>query len=143
MRRQLDRGSLSIEYVLVTPMIFAVFALIYAFGIVAQANGLLDAGTRDAARAASRANSYHDAVTRARQIIEDEISRDSSCAHSLGVQVTPSNAWAPPTPGQPLRTVTVRASCTYSLSDSVGGLPGSLRVTSRFSSPVDPNRTLG
>ncbi|MGN6608484.1 MAG: hypothetical protein ACTHMS_15925 [Jatrophihabitans sp.] len=44
---------------------------------------------------------------------------------------------------QPGETLTVRSTCVYALSDSVGGIPGSLTVNSQFSSMVDPNRSLG
>ncbi|MGN6608485.1 MAG: TadE/TadG family type IV pilus assembly protein [Jatrophihabitans sp.] len=54
MRQHRDRGALSLEYVLTAPLILAVFGLIFAFGLIAETNGVLDAGTRDAAPAASR-----------------------------------------------------------------------------------------
>lgn len=136
MTRRDDRGSLSVEFVIVTPIIFIVLALIYAFGRVAEANGVLDAGTRDAARVATQANSYQQAQTAAEQVVREEVGTGSkSCQDTLQVNV--SNDF---TPGQP---ITVTATCTYALSDlGVPGAPASLTVSSQFTSFLDPNKTI-
>lgn len=132
-----DRGSLSIEYVIITPMIFFVFALIYVFARIAEVDGLLDAGTRDAARVASVAPDYDHAVAAARQTVLDEIRNGSqTCTSTLRVTVSDNFA--------PGNTINVTASCTYPVSDAgVPGAPGTLTVHSQFSTVIDPNRSVG
>lgn len=131
-----DRGSLSIEYVILVPLVLLVVALIYVFGRVANIGGVLDASTRDATRAASEAPDYAQARTSAEQIIRSAIGDTSStCKATLSVTVTQNFA--------PGNTLTVRARCSYRISDAgLPGAPGSLTVTSTFSSIIDPNRTL-
>jgi Flp pilus assembly protein TadG len=130
-----DRGSLSIEFVIVTPMVFLVFALIYVFARIAEVNGVLDTGTRDAARVATQAFTYAQAQRAAEDVVREEVGTGSQrCLASL--QVTVSKNF------QPGQTITVTASCTYPISDAgLPGAPGSLDVSSQFSSVLDPNRT--
>jgi hypothetical protein len=131
-----DRGDLAIEYVILTPMIFFVFAMIYVFARMAEVNGVLDAGTRDAARVASEASNGQQAQDLALQTIKQEINgRSSTCAHTL--KVDPITNFAP---GQ---TITVKAQCDYPVSDAgLPGAPGSVTVHSQFSTIIDPNRSL-
>jgi hypothetical protein len=136
--RRGDAGSLSLEYVLTAPLILLVFGLIFAFGLIAETNGVLDAGTRDAARAASRSATYAQALQAAERIVREEVGTGSdTCLRTLTVALTPAGEL------RPGETLTVRSSCTYALGDSIGGIPGSLSVSSAFSSMVDPNRGLG
>jgi Flp pilus assembly protein TadG len=131
-----DRGSLSVEYVIITPLLFLVFALIYVFGRIAQVDGVLDAGTRDAARVATQAPSYAQAQQAAERVVREEVGTGSSkCSDTLDVSV--SNNFSPGA------TITVRATCSYPVSDAgLPGAPGTLTVTSQFSSVLDPNRTV-
>jgi Flp pilus assembly protein TadG len=135
-----DSGSLSIEYVIITPFVFLVFGLIYAFGRVSAVDGSLDTGTRDAARAASIAPSFDQAQQAALDSVESELGNGTStCRSTLAVDITGNFA-----AGQ---TITVHASCDYDLSDilylpSVIA-PGNITVHSQFSAVVDPNRSLG
>lgn len=131
-----DRGTLSVEYVIITPMIFLVFALIYVFGRIAQVDGVLDAGTRDAARVATQAPSYQQAAQAAEKVVRQEVGTGSAkCLNSLTVSVSDNFA--------PGNTITVTATCSYAVSDAgLPGAPGSLTVTSQFSSVLDPNKTL-
>lgn len=136
MNKRNDRGSISIEFVIVTPIFFLVLALIYAFGRVAQVNGVLDTGTRDAARVATQADSYQAAKTAAENVVREEVGTGSkNCQDTLQVDVSDNFR-----PGQP---ITVTAKCTYSLSDlGVPGAPASLTVSSQFTSFLDPNKTI-
>lgn len=133
-----DRGSLSIEYVIITPLVFLVFGLIWAFGRVSSVDNSLDAGTRDAARAASLAADKAQAQAVAEQAVQAGIGNDTStCLSTLRVDV--SGAF---TAGS---TITVKSTCSYDLSDvlSLGALPGQVNVTAQFSVVIDPNRSLG
>jgi Flp pilus assembly protein TadG len=130
-----DRGSLSIEYVILTPMIFFVLALIYVFARMAEVNGVLDAGTRDATRVASLAGSEPEAQRLAEQTVAQELNgRSATCKSSLTVDILGDFA--------PGNTITVKAQCSYPISDAgVPGAPGTLTVHSQFSTIIDPNKS--
>ncbi|MBN9619532.1 MAG: hypothetical protein J0H43_07350 [Actinobacteria bacterium] len=143
-----DRGTLSLEYVILVPIIFIVLALIYVFARMSQVDGLLDAGTRDAARAASLAANAQQAHDIAVQIIKNEVAGSSAtCARTL--QVDPLPPFVPPEPSQldePVlpQVITIRATCQYPIADAgLPGAPGTLTVHSQFSTAIAPNRSLG
>lgn len=118
---------------MVAPALLLILALIYAYGRVAQVNGMMESGTRDAARSVTMSRSYDDAKQRAKQVVREALSRGpGSCLDALTVTVSPNFA-----PDEP---ITVRATCRYDVSDI--GLPGlgSLRSESTFTSMTDPNR---
>jgi Flp pilus assembly protein TadG len=140
-RRRGDDGAISIEFVIVTPMIFLIFALVYVFGRVAWANGNLDSATRDAARVASQAPDAASAQTAAESVVDTQFAHfhctNGPSADGFPVVVVDG-------PFVAGNTLTVTAKCTYSLSDAaLPGAPGSVTATSVFSSMIDPNRTLG
>ena len=140
-QRGRDDGSISIEYVMVTPIIFLVLALVYAYARVAGAEGNLDTATRDAARVASQAPDLQQATTAAQDVLDQQFSR-YTCRNSTdpnrGPVMTISQSF------QPGDTLTVSASCTYDLSDlGLPGAPGTVTSRATFSSMIDPNRTLG
>jgi hypothetical protein len=126
---------MSVEYVIIVPMLFLVFSLIYAYGRVAQVGGTIDSGTRDAARVATLARSYQEASSRAVQVVREAIGSSSRrCLSTLSVDVSPRTF-------QPGDTITVKAQCSYPLSDlGLPGAPGTITVHSQFSSMLDPNR---
>ena len=135
MSRRTERGAMSVEYVIIVPMVFLVFSLIYAYGRVAQVGATIDSGTRDAARVATLARTYREASTRAVEVVREAIGSSSKqCLDTLTVDVAPRTF-------QPGDTITVTARCNYPLSDlGLPGAPGSLTVHSQFSSMLDPNR---
>ena len=140
-----DRGSLAIEYVMTAPLLLLVFALIFAFARVGQLDSQLDAGTRDAARAVTQLPDLSQAQSVAKRIVVDQLAGGESHCDASSVQVEVSAVRADgssdPVP-QPGATVTVSASCPYSLSDL--GLPipfPEQTARSELSSVVDPNRS--
>lgn len=127
-----DRGSIAVELAFVAPLLLLLVALVAAYGRVARVNGVLEAGTRDAARSASQARTLDDARDRAREAVEASVGASGPCAGSLVVDVTTVFA---------ADAVRVSARCTYPVSDlGLPGLPGTFTARSSFSSPVDPNR---
>ena len=132
-----DAGSIAVEMVFLAPIALLLLGLVYAYGQVAQLNGTLEAGTRDAARAASQARSTDSAETAARAAVLSSLGGDSSpCATSLTVVLDEDL-----TAGS---TVRVTASCTSSLAGlGLPGLPGEVTARSVFTSPVDPLRGVG
>jgi hypothetical protein len=127
-----DEGSLALEFALIAPALFALLALVFAYGRVAQVNGTIEAGTRDAARSASMARSGDEALGAADAAVRDAVGT-GTCDRTLDVRLEGGFE-----PGFP---ITVVARCTYTLADlGLPGAPGSVDVESRFTSPVDPNR---
>ena len=116
------------------PAILLLFGLIFAYGRVAQVNGTLEAGTRDAARSATAARSQDQAEQAVRRVVAEAVSRTPACQQqSLDVRLLGTY--------EPGEAITVEASCTYSLSDiGLPGTPGTLSPRTRFTSMLDPNR---
>lgn len=131
-----DRGSMAVELALVAPMLLLLLALVYGYGRVAQVNGVMEAGTRDAARAASQARTVQDAERVARDAVLSSLpAAGERCVASLQVVVVGVFEAGFP--------VKVRAQCRYPLGNlGLPGVPGEVTVSSSFSSPVDPQRGL-
>jgi Flp pilus assembly protein TadG len=128
-----DGGTIAIEMTFFIPAILLLFGLIFAYGRVAQVNGTLESGTRDAARSATVARSYDQALDAARRVVAEAVSPTPACLSSLDIQLLGTYE-----PGEP---ITVRVTCTYSLSDiGLPGSPGTLSPTTQFTSMLDPNR---
>lgn len=140
-----ERGSLAIEYVITAPLVLLVFALIFAYARVSQLEGLLDAGTRDAARTVTQLPDLSQAQPVARRVVADELGKGAGGCSKDNVTVAVSAVTPdghPDNAPQPGDTVTVTATCGYSLSDL--GLPvpmPQMTARSQFSSLIDPNRS--
>jgi Flp pilus assembly protein TadG len=133
-RRRDESGSLAVEMAMVTPGLLLIFALIFAYGRAGQVNGTLESGTRDAARSATLARSYDEALDRAGAVLLDAIANTpQSCQDSVDLDIVGDYE-----PGAP---ITVRARCTYDLSDlGLPGAPGDITAESSFTSMLDPYR---
>lgn len=117
------------------PLMLLLLALLYGYGRVAQANGTMEAGARDAARAASQSRSASEAEAAAERAVRSSLGAGATaCQNTLRVVLRNGVFRA----GFP---VTVVATCTYPLGDlGLPGVPGTVDVSSTFTSPVDPNR---
>ncbi|MFK5584781.1 TadE/TadG family type IV pilus assembly protein [Serinicoccus sp. LYQ131] len=128
-----ERGSIALEFAFAAPIILLMLALAWTFGRVAWANGHLEAGTRDAARVATQARSMDEARQAATSVLRDNTEAVQGCPQSLSVQITGGF--------EPGSTLTVEASCSYSLSDiGMPGAPGRVSPSSSFASVVDQRR---
>jgi TadE-like protein len=128
-----DRGSLSVELVIIVPMLLLMLALVYGIARVAQTNQTFEAGVRDAARAATQARSKTQALQVAEASLRTSLGPGATdCLDTLEVEI----------PGgyRAGYIVTVDASCRYALGDLVPGVPGKVPVQASFASPLDPNR---
>lgn len=130
-----DRGAMVVEFVIVIPILFMILALMYAFGEKVQTDGLLDAGTRDAARAATQARTYSDAVAAANSAIDSSVGIGPGGCLSGTLQVSVEPDAADFAPGA---VVTVRATCEHDVD--LLGATLRLHPSSTFSSALDPNR---
>ncbi len=144
MRRD-DRGTASLELVIVAPFLLALMMLIIAFGRYAQTENLVDQAARDAARAATAQNVRGDVPKVVNQVVEDSMSdAPASCRESAvaGVPELSATAFDLPDPNNPIAidTVTVTVTCTLDLSD-LAALPlKSVEITRTFTSPLDRYR---
>ena len=131
-----EDGSLALEFSVLAPAGLLLLLLLVAAGRSTGVAGALDAGVRDAARAATQARSATQAQAAATAVLADALrSASPGCRDSLRVD--------PITSFEPGRAVTVSASCTYSVADlGLPGMPGSLTARSSFASPLDPNRVV-
>jgi Flp pilus assembly protein TadG len=130
-----EGGSIAVELVFLMPLFLLLLALLYGYGRVAQVNGTMEAGTRDAARSASQARSAAEAEQAAERAVLSSLgAAGAACRDTLEVRLRDGVFRA----GFP---VTVEATCTYPLGDlGLPGVPGTVQVSSSFTSPVDPNR---
>ena len=129
-----QEGSLAVELAFIAPIFLVLLSLVYAYGRVAQVNGTLEAATRDAARAASQSRTVEDADERVRSTISGALGTGApACQQTLEAGVVGLFQ-----AGVPVR---VKAVCEYALDDlGLPGIPGTVTVSSTFSSPIDPNR---
>jgi Flp pilus assembly protein TadG len=131
-----DRGSLSLEAVLLMPVVTAFFLFAFAAGIREQDQGTFDLAVQAAARAASLDRNPGDAVNAATAAADTVLQSEKLQCSNLQV--------APPV----LRTgtydnyLTVSARCDLSLDLGLP-FPITTTVTSDFASVVDSHRGQG
>ncbi|WP_055483203.1 TadE family protein [Sphaerimonospora mesophila] len=134
--RRGERGSATLELVVLAPVLLAFIALIVLAGKVANAYGAVESAARDAARQASiardPAQARQTATAGAAAVLRREGLR---CRPSISVDSSGFSRRIG-TAAQ----VTARVSCVVPLGDLLPGLPGSRAVRASFTSPIDPFR---
>jgi Flp pilus assembly protein TadG len=110
-----QRGSMSVELVIITPGLILLLLLVGAAGRVVEAQGHLDGAARDAARAASLAQSPPQAGQAALQAAQADLGDTSWCAAG-SVQAQVAGFPAAGQPAQPGQAVTVTVSCDVNMS---------------------------
>jgi hypothetical protein len=135
-----DGGNAALELVLLAPVIVILIGLVVAAGRTTIAQGAVDAAARAAARQASAAPTEGAAV-------EAAVAGAVVALRSDGLDCQPAvflpglAAAFATSPGRPAQ-VRARVVCIVRLSDLVvPGVPGSLRLTATFVSPLDPYRS--
>ena len=138
-RSRNDRGNAPLELVLIAPIILILIGLMIAAGRTSIAQGAVDAAARAAARQASISPSENIAVQAA-------LSGAMAALRADGLDCRPAvflpglGAAFGTQPGQQAQ-VHARVVCVVRLSDLVvPGVPGSIRLTATFTSPLDPFR---
>jgi Flp pilus assembly protein TadG len=128
-------GSVTVELVLLAPVLLALLGLIVGLGRIADAGGLVTGAARDGARAASLARSPQAAATAARTAAADDLAGAGLACPGLDV-ATDTAGFAP---GGLVR-VTVR--CTVRLADlAVPGLPGTRTLWASSAAPLERYRS--
>ena len=131
--RERDAGSMAVELTIIMPLLLLMLSLVYGYGRVAQVNGTIEAGTRDAARSASQARSVAEAQEVAERAVRISLPAGATqCLSSLDVALDGLFAGG--------QAVTVTSTCSYPLGDLLPGVPGTVEASSSFTSPLDPNR---
>lgn len=131
-----DQGSMSIEMVLLAPLLIGFMMLVAAGGRYVDVVGEVEASSRDAARAASLERSAGDAQAAAARIVAVGRPARTRCG-PVAVDFRPAATAA--TVGR----VTAELTCSVSF-EALGliGLPGSTTVTAASNAPLDSYRRL-
>jgi Flp pilus assembly protein TadG len=131
-----QRGTMTVELVLLTPLIFALLAFLVGLGRAADARGRLVGAVRDAARAASLAPTPAAAATAARQTALANLA-------GAGLECRRPQVGTDTTDFTPGGTVRVTVRCALDLSALiVSGLPGRTTLTADATAPLDSYRTI-
>ncbi|GAA2031270.1 TadE/TadG family type IV pilus assembly protein [Pseudokineococcus marinus] len=132
-RHAADRGSMSVEVVVVAPLLLLLVVLVLAMGRVALLQGDVDAAARDAARAASVERTPGAAAAAAQAALDAVASPDQECAPAaLGGTFAPG--------GQ----VEVTVSCTVPMRTLTGlGLGPSITLDATGAAPLETFRRTG
>ncbi len=134
-RRDGDRGSASVELVLVTPLLMVVLLVVVALGRLADARLVVADAAHQAARAASLARSERAARTQAERAAATAL-KEAGAATCRRPSVTVTTGGL--TPGA---HVSARVSCTADLGDlTYTGLPGRVPLVGTAVSAVDSFR---
>lgn len=134
-----DRGLAALELVILAPVIVLLIGFMIAAGRTSIAQGAIDAAARAAARQASVAPSLgaaqHAAYAGARTALRGDGLNCQPIVTLPGVR----GAFG----SQVGQSVEIHAfvACDVQLSDVIPGIPGSIRLTASFSSPLDPFRS--
>lgn len=125
---------MSLELVLLTPVLLVLLLLVVAGGRYAQARAGVDAAARDAARAASLARDRASAADAGRDAARSRLREGGVTCRRLDLAVDTAAFAAD-------GVVTAAASCVVDLGDLTGlRLPTNRVVTSTFTEPVDAFR---
>ena len=134
MRRRDERGSASVELVLLTPVLVGLLCLTVAFGRVQSARGDIEASARDAARAASLERTAVSARVAGERAARAGLNAAGYSCQPLTVDIDTRGFAAD-------AVVTATVTCTLRLSDVTSmGIPTSRTITARFSESIDRYR---
>ncbi len=136
-----DRGALSLEAVILFPVLILVLLLVIAFGRIGSAGNAVDTAARNAARAASLERTGGVASSAGSQMARSVLDQQGLQCTSTSISVSTGGFSAQI--GEPAST-TATVTCVVRLSDiGLPGLPGSKTLTSSFTSSIDSYRQRG
>ena len=137
MRRRDERGSLTVELVVLTPVLVVIAMAILVFGRVSEARQQVVEASRAGAEAAAVLPTVGTAQwVGAINAVINLIGRTHTCAH-VAISTDTSHFTAD-------GYVTVHVACQVLLSDiTFPGMPGSTVVLASATAPLDPYRSVG
>lgn len=136
--RRNDEGSMSVELVLLAPVIVLIILFLVAAGRIALASNAAESAAIAAAREASLSRTTSQAQTDANTAAQTSMSQSGYACMTLDVKIDDAGLNVPL--GQ-VGTVSGTITCTLNLSDvTLPGLPGSWTITRSAQSPVDAYR---
>ena len=136
--RRAERGSISVELAVLAPGLVLLLLLVAAGARVVEVQGHIDGAARDAARAASIARSYGQAVTAAQQAAQADLGTTSLCAPGT-VAVRVAGYPAVPVITAAGATVTVTVTCQVDMSPfKTLGSGVTKGFTGQAVAPLDP-----
>ncbi len=135
-RRRSEHGSLVVELVVLTPVLFVLALCALVFGRVTEAQQQVAASARAGAQAAAvMATPGQAQWAGAATAVIGGYGRTRTCAAAAVVTDVADF--------RPGGTVTVTVSCKVDLSDlTIPGIPGSTTITASTTAPVDPYRSV-
>ncbi len=136
-RRGSERGSATVELVLLSPLLIALGLFVVLCGRLVSAQLDVDAAAHSAARAASLAHNPSTAYRDALAAATDTLTGRAVACQSVEVVVDTAGM-------RPDGAVTVSVTCRVGLGDlALLGVPGSRAITARSTVPVDRFRGVG
>jgi Flp pilus assembly protein TadG len=133
-----ERGSMSVELVLIAPALGLVILLLVAGARVSLAGNAVESAAVAAARDASLSRTTAGAQSSARLAAEVSVAQSGLSCASFTVIVDDSGLNVPL--GE-VGTVSATLTCTLNMTDiALPGLPGTKTITTTASSPVDAFR---
>lgn len=134
-----DTGNAALELVMLAPILLALLSLVIAAGRTTVAQGSVDAAARDAARQASIALTPAAAQMTGLASARAALRQDGlDCTPAV---VVDTRQFTSVPVGQPA-AVTAVVSCAVPLANlALPGLPGTARLSARFTSPLDTYRS--
>jgi Flp pilus assembly protein TadG len=132
------RGSISVELAVLAPGLVLLLLLVAAGARVVEVQGHIDGAARDAARAASIARSYGQAVAAAEQAAQADLGTTSLCAPGT-VSVQVAGYPAVPVVTTAGAAVTVTVTCQVDMSPfKTLGFGAAKGFTGQAVAPLDP-----
>jgi len=133
-----QRGSISVELAVLAPGLVLLLLLVAAGARVVEVQGHIDGAARDAARAASIARSYGQAVAAAAQAAQADLGATSLCAPGT-VTVQVAGYPAVPVVATAGAAVTVTVTCQVDMSPFKAlGFGAAKGFTGQAVAPLDP-----
>lgn len=140
-----DRAGASLELVILAPLLIGFIALLYALGVYAHTEQLVDQASRDGVRVATQARSMEEARTKAASAVDDVLSGAvTQCRNDETFQLSTSTGEFDVPPilsGEPLTMVTVTVTCDIDLGEvTFFPFPDVDPIAASFVSPLDSLR---
>lgn len=130
-----ERGSATVELVLLTPLLVAMLMFIVYFGRLADASQAIQDAAHQAARAASQARTPAAAIVDARSIAQSALTNAGITCQSVTVDVDTHGL-------RPGGIVSATVTCTVDISDlALLNVPGTKSLDASFFSVVDTWRS--